>query len=225
MKIGIFTAMEKEAKSFIAEDCSVEKVGAYTFYKFMLGANEAVLCVPPTVGEIAAGAGVQMLADRFGVEAVFNFGVVGAMTLESSFYRMVYVDKVCHYAMDTSAIDECEQGYYPYFDGKYVYTDKHLLAKAQKALDLPVVTCASADKFVADKEEKRALAQTFGCEICDMESAAIAMVCAFNKLPCLLVKCVADTLYGGAEDYRTKMDTIMYDFLTVAKQICAADVD
>ena len=122
--------------------------------------------------------------------------------------------------MDTSAVDGCEVGYYDVLGSKFAENDSALIAKAKSVLDLPVVTCASADKFVADPAEKADIAMRFEAEICDMESAAIAIVCRYNNLPCLMVKCVADTLFGGAEDYTTKMQTILYDFRTVAEQIC-----
>lgn len=220
MKIGIYTALKEEAHSFIKGDYTVEQIGAYTFYKFDLAGNQAVLCLPPYVGEITAAAGVQLLITHFGVEVLFNFGVVGALTERASSYAMTYVGRVCHYAMDTSAVDGCEVGYYDVLGSKFAENDSALIAKAKTVLDLPVVTCASADKFVADPAEKADIARRFEAEICDMESAAIAIVCRYNNLPCLMVKCVADTLFGGAEDYTTKMQTILYDFRTVAEQIC-----
>lgn len=220
MKIGIYTAMEAEAKSFIQGDFTVEKVGAFVFYKFCLVNCDAVLCLPPHVGEITAAAGTQLLIDRYGVDMVLNFGVVGALTEYASSLQTVYCKFVSHYQMDTSAIDDCEVGYYQVFATKNIPTDVNLIDIARSAVDLPVVGCASGDKFVADSVEKTNLSKEFGAQICDMESAGILITCKYNNVPCLFVKCIADTLFGGAEDYKTKIANIVYDFKTIAEQIC-----
>ena len=42
MTIGIFTAMQKEATSFLSDGTVAEKVGDFSFYRFKLGRNDAV---------------------------------------------------------------------------------------------------------------------------------------------------------------------------------------
>lgn len=219
MTIGIFTAMQSEARSFVTADSVTERVGEFTFVKFELNGAQAVLCVPPSVGEICASAAVQLLISRFNVNVVLNFGVVGALTEQASHYNMVYVSHVTHYDMDTSSIDNCGVGYYCTFSTDSFAADEQLLASAKQVLDLPVVKCASADKFVSDSAVKADLADRFGADICDMESAGVLIACKLNNVPCLFVKCIADTLFGGAEEYSTKIQSILYDFRAVAQQI------
>lgn len=219
MTIGIFTAMQKEAASFI-QNVAPERVGEFTVYRFKLGLHDAVLCLPPSVGEIAAAAACQLLISRFGAQVMLNFGVVGGLTEEMCKQKAVYVGSVCHYDMDTSQVDNCPVGYYGCFGSIAVQCDDKMLQRASSILPLPIVRCASADKFIAEPEQKMQLHNSFGADICDMESAAFVFTCKLNGVPCLSVKCIADTLFGGAEEYEANSASASQMFRMLAERIC-----
>lgn len=221
MTIGIFTAMDKEARSFLKEGTYVQSTyGDFKIYKFKLANHDAVLCCPPNVGEIAGASACQLLISKFNAEIIFNFGIVGALTEQSSLLSAVLVKSVVHYDMDTSVIDKLPQGRYGCFDDVAVDCDKTLINKALAVVDLPVVTCASADKFVADPEQKSMLATAFGADICDMESAGVLFACKFNNVPCLMVKCISDSLFGGTNEYKQNCLKAAAGFMTLASKIC-----
>ena len=218
MKIGIFTAMEKEAVSFL-NGATKTMDGSFAIYNFQLGKHDAVLCVPATVGEIAASASCQLLISKYNVDLILNFGVVGALTEQMSVCSTVLVKDVVHYDMDVSAIDNIPVGCYGCFEDIAVATDAKLLAKALEIQNMPVVRCASADKFVDDATAKSALNTNFGADICDMESAGILFACRFNNVPCLLVKCISDSLFGGHAEYRLTTSQVTKGFLDLATKI------
>ena len=211
--------MEKEAASFLRDGVTKETVGRFSIYQFSLGKHEAVLCCPPSVGEIAASAACQLLITKYGVDCILNFGVVGALTPKASVQSFVYVGDVVHYDMDTSQADDYPVGGYGCFDDVAVKCDENLLVKALKVNSLPVVRCASADKFVDKTEAKVALNRDFGADICDMESAGILFACRFNNVPCLLVKCISDSLVGGYEEYSANVHTACAGFLQFASEL------
>ena len=219
MKIGIFTAMEKEAASFLNDGVTKETVGGFSIYQFPLGKHSAVLCCPPSVGEIAASAACQLLITKYEVDAILNFGVVGALTEKAAVQSFVYVGDVVHYDMDTSQADGYPVGGYGCFDDVAVKCDESLLAKAVQVNKLPVVRCASADKFVGTPEGKTALNRNFGAQICDMESAGILFACKFNQIPCLLVKCISDSLVDGFNEYRENVFAACQGFFTFAREL------
>jgi len=64
---------------------------------------------------------------------------------------------------------------------------------------------ASGDKFVEDRAEKNRL-RALGCDICDMEIAAIARVCLLSGVRCLSIKCISDTYEGGSGDFLTNVE-------------------
>lgn len=72
--------------------------------------------------------------------------------------------------------------------------------------NLKEVVCASGDKFIADAQQKGFLKDTFGAEICEMESAGIILTAKRNNVPALFIKAVSDTLFGGAEEYHIQRD-------------------
>jgi len=223
MTIGIFTAMEKEARSFLQSAKYTHSAdGYFSIYRFKLGVHDAVLCCPPTVGEIAAASACQLLITKYNAEIILNFGIVGALTEKTALLSTVIVGSVVHYDMDLTQIDEgAAVGRYGCFDDVAVSCDALLINKALKVCNMPVVTCASADKFVSDFKRKTELRANFGADICDMESAGILFACKFNSIPCLLVKCISDSLLGGADEYGKNCITAAENFMTLAEAISA----
>ncbi|MCM1289232.1 MAG: 5'-methylthioadenosine/S-adenosylhomocysteine nucleosidase [Corallococcus sp.] len=221
MKIGIFTAMKKEAVSFLKKDTPKVQVGAFDVYALKLGKHDAYLCCPPSVGEIAAAAACQLLISQFDANIILNFGVVGALNENTTLLSTVYVGSVVHYDMDLSSIDYLPVGRYSCFPDTAVPCDKSLLDKALSVVELPMVRCASADKFVDAKDSKAALNAKFGAEICDMESAGILFACKFNKIPCLLVKCISDSLCGGYAEYNENAENAARGFFQFAEKLAS----
>lgn len=223
MTIGIFTAMEKEARSFLRASAYEQTMrGGFKIFKFTLGKHDAVLCCPPSVGEIAAASACQLLISHFGAEIILNFGVVGALTEQGSLLSTVFVKSVVHYDMDVTEIEErASVGGYGCFDDVAVNCDERLLSRALSIADMPLVVCASADKFVASPQKKSALAKQFGADICDMESAGVLFACRFNNIPCLMVKCVSDSLFGGSGEYERNSLKAAEGFMALADKICS----
>ena len=221
MKIGIFTAMQKEAVSFLKPNTPKIQVGGFSVYTLKLDKHDAYLCCPPTVGEIGAAAACQLLISQFHVDVILNFGVVGALTKSTTLLSTVYVESVVHYGMDLSEVDNIPAGRYGCFDDVAVPCDQTLLNKALSVEKSPLVRCASADRFVDRQEEKTALNAQFGAEICDMESAGILFACKFNNTPCLLVKRVSDSLCGGYSEYCDNVQDATRGFFEFAQKLAA----
>ncbi len=206
MKIGFVIALEKEIKPFL-QTVNYTKLDDKFFnvYAFSKGNKDFVVGVLPNAGEIFATMVTQHLIDIHKVDYVFNFGVVGALKKETSVCSQMFIESVVHYDMDTSAIDNIPQGRYFCFDKVEIDLDKTLLSKALEIRKLPCVRCASADKFVASAQQKSFLAEKFNADICEMELAGIAICCKANGIPCLSIKTVSDSLFGGAEEFETAL--------------------
>lgn len=171
-------------------------------------------------GEIAAAAGTQFLISQFGVELVVNFGVVGGLTPEMSISKTCIIDRIVHYDFDTSALDHCEVGRYLNYPSIYIPATPELVEKAlQICPSLKKVTCASADKFVDGKEAKQRLHDAFDADICEMESAGIALTCNRCGVPCLFIKTVSDAVTGGAEEFLAQVDESADICLEVADRL------
>ena len=201
-KIGMVVALEKELTAFLKEqtvEIKEEKSGAFHVLEFKIGECD-VVCVKSGVGEIFAAAATQYLISVYNPEAIINFGICGKLGMGLSLLQTVVVDSVVHYQFDLSAIDRVEVGRYPDYETPFIPAPE-FPKKTVLALDgsLKAVVCASGDKFIADEEDKRALSEKYGAEICEMECAGVLLTCNRNRVPCVVVKTVSDD--ASAMDY------------------------
>ena len=154
------------------------------------------------MGVIAASSGVQYLIAKCNVSYIVNFGVVGGLTADMKTMKVCLVDRVVHYKYDCSEFLDLAIGQVDGHDSIYLPTSESLVKIALSAMEgLPLVTCCSGDKFISTMEEKQYLHDTFGGDICDMESAGIVLTCEANGVRCLLMKAVSDGLADGAEGF------------------------
>lgn len=194
-KVGIVLALAVELENVLNALGSVEKVedvGAYEVYFVLHGRHQLYLAVSG-VGEIAASATTQMLITKYNVDAIVNFGFVGALDDTLECQQVVAVKDMVHYDFDISAIDNVSVGRYPEFAESFIPCDADLLQKAVNAYSgLQQVRIASGDKFIADSQKKRWLIEAFHADICDMESAGIILTATRNNVPVMCLKVISD---------------------------------
>lgn len=205
-KIGVVVAVEIDAVlSKYGEPKQTLKKYGYTVHTYE-NSDFIMFVLDSGAGEIAAAAGTQFLISEFDVDMILNFGVVGALTEEMSMAELCVVEKVIHYDFDTTDWLNLPRGQYPDRPSAYVYTDGMLLNKALEINPkLKKVACASADKFVGGADAKKELHELYDADICEMESAGIALTCARNNMPCLLIKAVSDSLTGGGAEFMAEL--------------------
>ena len=212
--VEINAAMKKYAGRMAEEN-----VKGFKVYSIDLG-DKILYVTQSGAGEIKAAACTQMLIDLFQVEIIINYGVVGALREELAVTNTCVVDRVVHYDRDTSAVDHCEAGRYLEYEGIYLQTTADYV-KAALSVDpsLKAVTCASGDAFIADEATKKELSARFDADICDMESAAIVLICDRNSVPNLLIKTVSDSIRGGAEEFRSCVEKTADYCLAIADKV------
>ncbi len=217
-QIGLLVAVEMDSVfARYGTPGKTERRGGFDVYRYEN--EEYVLHVINSgIGEIAAAAATQLLIDRYGVELIVNFGVVGGLTEEMAQTKTCIVTRVVHYDFDLSGIDRVLPGQYPGYDDIYLPADTELVEQACAVCpELKRVTCASADKFVGNAAGKERLHQLYGADICEMESAAVLLTCRRCGIPCLMIKAVSDGLSGGREEY--------YEALQSCADLCLAVTD
>ena len=174
-------------------------VAGVTISKFDIDGNEIFL-VRSGVGEIRAAMTVQLLVDKFQVDAILNFGFVGSLDNNFDVGDIVLAEKIVHYQFDTSVIDNVPAGQYDGNDSIYFEASQDLIDKVEKELgyQLPKVIVASGDKFIASKEDKNYL-RTFGAQICEMECAGLVISTKRNDIPLLSIKVISDKADESAD--------------------------
>ena len=205
-KIGMIVAIEREMASVLnryGTAAEVKTISGFTVHTYE-NDGYTLYVLNCGAGEIWAAAGVQFLITQFQVEMIVNFGVVGGLTPEMAQTHTCIVKKVVQHDFDLSPIDPVVRGEHEEFGGLYIPVSDDLVTRALEIEpSLKPVICASGDQFIDSAEEKQALHETYDADICEMEAAAIAMVCHRNGIPCLLIKTVSDSLMGGAEEFTT----------------------
>ena len=178
----------------------VDTVAGVTVRAVMTGEDELFVATSG-VGEIRAALAVQLLKDVYSVEAIVNFGFVGALANDLDVGSVVIADKVCHYQFDTSALDGVKAGQYDGKDDVWFVLDEGLVASLTASESaLRRVSVASGDVFVAGAETKHSLREDFGAQICDMELAGIAIAAERNGLPLVSIKVVSDRADDSAPE-------------------------
>ncbi|WP_148550423.1 5'-methylthioadenosine/S-adenosylhomocysteine nucleosidase [Paraclostridium bifermentans] len=205
--IGMIVAVEIEAvlNEFGTPIQELNFEGYYV-YQYKLGKHN-LFVIHSGAGEIAAAMTTQFLISKFNVDLIVNFGVVGGLTYEMKLARTCIVESVVHYDFDTSEADGCEIGRYLEYPNIHISATKEIVNKAiEIEPTLKKVICASGDKFIAKKDRKEELHNMYKADICEMEAAGIILTCNKNKIPCLLIKTVSDSITGGVNEFKNSIN-------------------
>lgn len=195
-KIGLVVAMEEEMSEIygkLGKFIAIEEKGAL---KISIFENDGVslYLIGSGIGEIAAAIATSILINEYSVEAIINFGVVGALNSKYKSKDVVFVNEVVHYDFTFSVSDETQYGKYAFNRNNFVNKiDEQTIGLAQKALgEIPHVRLATADKFVDSAKLKNVLVEKFQADICDMESMGLYIACRNWAIPLFMIKAVSD---------------------------------
>jgi len=173
------------------------------------------------IGEIYAAAAAALLISKYSVDEILNYGFAGALNGKYGFFDIISVKEVIHYDMDLTAFGN-KIGQYDDRESELWSTDESLTSALISGGDFPSARIASADKFVRYREEKLALSEKYGADICDMESAGIAVVSNKAGIPFASIKLIADGIDGDSgEEFMRNADKgagqlaeVVYRYLT-----------
>lgn len=207
--IGIIGAMDEEV-SILKEKLTGAEVKTHAsmeFYKGRLEEKEVVI-VRAGIGKVNAAMCTQALIDLYQPEAVINTGIAGSLRAEIEIGDIVLSEDALQHDMDAAAFGY-EPGQIPRVDTLAFQADPELIELAKVCCeavnpDIRSFTgrVVSGDQFISDKGKKKWLTETFGGYCTEMEGAAIAQVCYFNKTPFLIVRAISDKADDSASmDY------------------------
>lgn len=149
------------------------------------------------IGEIYATMACSVLVVKYRVKALLNYGFAGALSDKYGIFDMVAVRDVVHYDMDLTAFGNA-LGQYDDRESEYWQADSALTAAILKERMIPSARIASADKFVRLTENKLALSKQFSADLCDMESAAVAIAAHKARIPFVSIKLIVDGIGGDS---------------------------
>ena len=184
----------------------VEKA-SMKFYEGTLRGKDVVI-VQCGIGKVNAGICVQILADRFQVDAVINTGVAGSLRAEINIGDIVVSTDACEHDMDVTALGY-KQGIIPQMKESFFKADRQLVEAAIEVCrevnpDINVYEgrVLSGDQFISGEEIKNKLIDLFDGFCTEMEGAAIAHAAFLNEIPYVVIRAISDKADGSAHmDY------------------------
>lgn len=204
--IGLVIATKREFNTIFLPEYGLKfkEVQTNPFVVYLVEIDDKrIYAILAGVGQTIASAATQHLIDKFNVSIILNYGVVGALVDNLGVKSTVLVDEILDYEYDTTPIEGEVLGWHKdIYPEQFLKADPKLIEMAQKVdPSLQKVVCASGNKFIVDINFKNELNEKFGAEICEMESAGIALAAHKNNVPVLYIKGVSDSRTGGADEF------------------------
>lgn len=215
--IGIIVAEieEMEAVKGIMEDVNSIDIYNLKIYTGKIN-NKDSLLVRSGVGKVNSARVAQIITDKFDLSFIINIGSAGGLNEGLNIGDIVLGQTLVQHDFDVTAFGR-EKGFIPE-TGKFFESDKNLLQKCKNIkIDnqkIVVGTIASGDMFLADSTLKEKIKQDFNATCVEMEGAAIAQVCALNKIPFIVIRSISDIPNG-------KNEIDFNEYLELASKNCA----
>lgn len=197
--IAIITAMDVELEALRAKMEDPQRVEAPGLSAW-LGklAGRPVIAAVCGVGKVCAAQCTQKIISEYRPQAVLHSGVAGAAGPGLKHLDLVVARELTYRDMSDRVKRECVP-----FGGVFLADPKltSLLLELEPQAHLGCI--ATGDLFVESQEERDRVVRDYGALCVEMEGAAVAHVCAVNRVPFAVVRCISDLADGSAyEDYQ-----------------------
>lgn len=197
MKLGIMCAVERELTPIAAmlQSHKTENVLQRTFHTGILHGVE-VVAVIGGVGKVNGAITAQLLAQHFSVEQLIFTGVAGGLDDALKVgdvvigTHLLYHDLAMEF-VSNNMFDTPDEG----------FSSDPAMTKLCRSFGggLHFGTIITGDEFITGTQRDR-LIEKFHPLCVDMESAAVAQVCWFFRLPLLVIRSISDFADDEGED-------------------------
>lgn len=223
--IGIVSAMDNEI-SLLLKEAKIENTvtyGGVEYHAGTLNGKNVVIC-RSGIGKILAAGAVDSLIGHFNITKTLFTGIAGGIRDEQKVLDQVIATRVCQHDYGKLGNDGFEWlagdpgmggmpgEYYP-CDAKLVELAYNCAVEVLGKKHVWKGTIASGDQFVASESYVDYLELTHDAYACDMESAAIAVVCQKYDKPFAILRALSDKADGHAHE-------AYQDFGDVAAENC-----
>lgn len=194
--IGIIGAMDAEVERFSREMTNAK---SETFARSVFTTGEInggkVVLVRSGIGKVNAALVASSLVMRYGADAVVMTGIAGTVTRELHTLDAFVPTDFLQYDV---SMPGCEDGYIDVLDEVYIPAAEELSAALAAASGAKRGTMATGESFVGSAAVAADIARRFPKAMgVDMESAAVAQVCARLGVPFACLKVISDGCDDG----------------------------
>ena len=194
--IAIITAMDVELENILARlehAQQVHRPGLFGYTGTLHG--QRVIAAVCGVGKVCAAQCAQLLISEYHPAALFHSGIAGAVSPDLRHLDVVVARELTYRDMT----EETKRGFVP-FGGCFVADPKLTVFLRQAASESHLGCIATGDLFVHSQAEKDRLRQDYNALCAEMEGAAVAHVCAVNRVPFGVIRCISDLANDVAYD-------------------------
>ena len=220
--IGVICALPSEIDLLLdeAQIDHVDHTGSMDYHVGTL-CGQPVVIVQAGMGKVLASAGTAVLLNNYPVSKVIFTGIAGGVGDETEVLDVVVADQLLQHDYGTLSNDGFEwcAGYSGFDDyPKYYNCDEALVTLAYDcAVDVAgedhvfVGTIVTGDQFVSSEEFVEKLQEDFQAIACEMEGAAVAIVCNQYDVPFVVIRTMSDKADGLAHETIENMTEIAAD--------------
>ena len=208
--IGIISAMDNEI-DLLLKEAEIERVDVIADAEYHVGTlhGQPVVITHAGIGKIRAASGVTSMLNRYPISKVVFTGIAGGVADETQLFDEVIATRIVEHdygILSNDGFAWCSgdpgAGGEP---GVYYECDPQLIQLAYDAA-VEVVgdkhafqgTIATGDQFIANSEYVEKLRSDYDAYACEMEGAAIAVVCIQYETPFVVIRALSDKADGNA---------------------------
>ena len=207
MTIGVIGAMQMEVDDLKAQmtDTQTEVYSGVEFVEGKIG-DQYVVAAKCGIGKVFAAICAEAMILKYDVDMIVNIGVAGTLTKDLNVLDVAVATNVLQHDMDTSPIGD-PKGLLSGINMILLPADTKMGAgiggsQGCGSGDIKKGNIATGDQFIATKEQKDYISNTFDAIAAEMEGGSIGHVCYVNKVPFAILRSISDG-DGGETDYQT----------------------
>jgi len=200
---GIAGAIDEEVQYIIdnlTED-SVSQWGKSLLYTGKIK-DQDVVVMATGVGKVKSAASIQYMLDHFPVEAVIFAGMAGSANPDVKVGDIVISQRAVQHDFDLGGKGILEEMKTAWFEADPKLIDLAVRASYELGFKEKVRlgTVLTGDQAMVDSKKREWLWAAFRGDCVEMEGAAVASVCAQNKVPFVLIRAITDLADEKAKD-------------------------
>ena len=210
MLTGIIGAMAVETNAIKAliENKKTERISGIEFVSGKLYGKDVVVA-QCGIGKAFAAICAEAMILKYSPDRIINVGVAGTLSEKVGLLDTAVSTAVVQHDMDTSPLGD-PVGLISGINiveipASEKLADEICSAAARIGINCAKGVIASGDQFIADKEKKDFIRDTFGAIACEMEGASVGHVCYVNGVDFAVIRCISDNAdsEAGEMDYPT----------------------
>ena len=195
---GIIAAVIEEAEAIKKEIENIKEI-VINEISFVTGKfnEKEIVFVQSGIGKVNAAITATLLIEKFNVKEVIFSGVAGSLDARLKIGDVVIGRDIVQHDVDATAFGY-KMGQIPQMKEWAFESDKDLIEKTAKINNINhqilLGRILTGDQFISKKDVKIQLGKDFDALCVDMESGAVAQVCARLGIKFLIIRSISDSI-------------------------------